>query len=677
MKLDDKLLNVKLKSIGEVNVTSREVDIISCIVNNRRDKKIASLLFISPNTVRSHARNIMQKLGCNSRETVIDLIEKTGQIVFLRQHYIKLSITTLFKNTLLKVGKLCNGNQLLLPLKTQDNVEIEKILNIQELKKYLSLANVILIDEPKNNKNNQLVLRIHCSIESGSEKIIFSFSSDKSTKTINFQKKDNYYFLVLQLLIIAINKSEIDKIFQIFKADYQGLSQSNIKVNIKKTAPFVNKMKKANFLITLLICLFILGVFIYLIWNSINNSTAKFYDYNNTQLQQSIQSIINDLSINNPPEATLHGNQEWIENAEYIVQQTIFREKNAFSNDHLILPNELLSSLYLTLALASTYLYNEHNPYKARELLLFAKRFAENYVIIKNKTNFDFNTFDYEKVYTQLSVIDSLPEMYTRLVYLIGKTYLYSQNRQTKAKKYLKLSKFLGNKLKLFEGYLSTASELTIYLSEETKSSKELQDVIKLYQKLKEDNGQYKLDYQLSSNKLKFITPKEDVLTQLSCDIQIVVCYAELINITDNTKLQETFLEKIILQFTGNEEISGLFKQINSLKRFENVIKKDITSVYNMLGTILITAYEKKLPCSNFKKIILKELNLSPSDDLELVEQIFKLSLESNRINYYTKNDSYKGLSKIYKKQLTQAITESKKYKIMTKLQKLNAIVMP
>ncbi len=57
----------ELETINGIHFTSRELDIIACIIGGRAAKKIASFLLISHKTVAVHIRNIMAKLGCNSR----------------------------------------------------------------------------------------------------------------------------------------------------------------------------------------------------------------------------------------------------------------------------------------------------------------------------------------------------------------------------------------------------------------------------------------------------------------------------------------------------------------------------------------------------------------------------------------------------------------------------------
>jgi hypothetical protein len=49
---------------------------MACLFKGRTTKKIANILSISPKTVSTHLRNIMLRLETNSREGIIDGIEK-------------------------------------------------------------------------------------------------------------------------------------------------------------------------------------------------------------------------------------------------------------------------------------------------------------------------------------------------------------------------------------------------------------------------------------------------------------------------------------------------------------------------------------------------------------------------------------------------------------------------
>lgn len=84
--LQDFYLN-SLKTIHNINFTRREIDIIAFFASGRSAKKVAAFFGISPKTVENHTHNIMLKLQCNSREGILDFIEKSGKLSCLREFY--------------------------------------------------------------------------------------------------------------------------------------------------------------------------------------------------------------------------------------------------------------------------------------------------------------------------------------------------------------------------------------------------------------------------------------------------------------------------------------------------------------------------------------------------------------------------------------------------------------
>src|SRR4051812_23407315 len=92
--------------INETPFTSRELDILACLVNGRRVKMIAAFLSIAPKTVETHIRNIMLKLDCNSQESIINFIEKSDKLAQIKTHYISILTADLFTRSLKEVTQL-------------------------------------------------------------------------------------------------------------------------------------------------------------------------------------------------------------------------------------------------------------------------------------------------------------------------------------------------------------------------------------------------------------------------------------------------------------------------------------------------------------------------------------------------------------------------------------------
>lgn len=63
--------NVTGKKLNEYNLTQREKEILQELVNGSSYKKIAGTLFISLDTVRSHIKNVYQKLHVSSKSEAV------------------------------------------------------------------------------------------------------------------------------------------------------------------------------------------------------------------------------------------------------------------------------------------------------------------------------------------------------------------------------------------------------------------------------------------------------------------------------------------------------------------------------------------------------------------------------------------------------------------------------
>lgn len=55
----------------DFDLTSRELDILQCVVDDLTEAQIADQLYISPHTVRTHIKNVYKKLHVHSRASVV------------------------------------------------------------------------------------------------------------------------------------------------------------------------------------------------------------------------------------------------------------------------------------------------------------------------------------------------------------------------------------------------------------------------------------------------------------------------------------------------------------------------------------------------------------------------------------------------------------------------------
>lgn len=66
--------------VGEEKLSKRELEVLQKIAGGNRNSDIASLLFISEETVKGHVRNIMEKLGASDRTEAVAIGLRRGMI---------------------------------------------------------------------------------------------------------------------------------------------------------------------------------------------------------------------------------------------------------------------------------------------------------------------------------------------------------------------------------------------------------------------------------------------------------------------------------------------------------------------------------------------------------------------------------------------------------------------
>jgi DNA-binding CsgD family transcriptional regulator len=236
----DEFYNRYLSEIKGVKFTPREIDVITCIFHNRGSKKIAALLSISLKTVDAHFYNIKSKLSKNSRDDVIDFIEKSGKLKYIKEYYLCLLINFSFEKNLIKISKQINKELITYSIDdlnlSQKSENSQKIINekLENLKRDLKLANVALeLTTPKQFVYFYVIKPKDNSVVHGSKEIGLLFDDINDNKTnnkieyIDFTTKQNYYFGVFDLLKLILENSQIEEIAEEFKDEYNKIIQNN------------------------------------------------------------------------------------------------------------------------------------------------------------------------------------------------------------------------------------------------------------------------------------------------------------------------------------------------------------------------------------------------------------------------------------------------------------------
>lgn len=239
----------QLAVINNVNFTPREIDIISCLLNMRGTNKIASLLSIAPNTVLTHIHNIILKLGCNSREGVIDFIEKSHKFRFIKQHYANLAIYGAFERSLKEVSKL-NRTEKQVCLIIYGEDQNGKDIFIRHLKDHLKQVGISaeILDGKENNEIESVSqkkpnLRLSLSKKNSNGIFREHFEAD----FLDISEQSSYYLSVFEILKKLLPTANLSKIMTNFKEQYEGLhSFFELKFPINSEEEVVGHKKKIS-----------------------------------------------------------------------------------------------------------------------------------------------------------------------------------------------------------------------------------------------------------------------------------------------------------------------------------------------------------------------------------------------------------------------------------------------
>lgn len=270
-----------LSSINNISFTQREIDIIACIINNRGEKKIATLLKISPRTVSAHVHNIMLKIGTNSREGIIDFIEQTGKSTIIREYYLHILVRNCINKHLNFIASTLNKNGSYYQLYHQ-HLENEEKEKLQQVEADLKIANVKLYTNNEElSKPTFVVLNENLSIDLEQKKYIFLLLDNKintckydDQNYLDFSENVNYYNSLFDLLKQFISNPKLSAVISDAKKELSSINASwhpNIKQNEQSDSKLENSTGR-NYILLFIIISVLLSVGIL----SLNNYSELF-----------------------------------------------------------------------------------------------------------------------------------------------------------------------------------------------------------------------------------------------------------------------------------------------------------------------------------------------------------------------------------------------------------------
>lgn len=183
-KLPQGLYNNSLKAINNIGFSSREIDIISCLLSGRSAKTTANLLSITPRTVEAHSRNITLKLEGNSRESIREFFEKNGKFQIIRDYYSALLVQCSFESYLRIISKKKLSLNCLIFYRQQPDQKNRPPL-IHQLDKHLKILGNEIFIEARENLHDILSLDPQIQNQNGPQICIVDedFLKDRQTNT--------------------------------------------------------------------------------------------------------------------------------------------------------------------------------------------------------------------------------------------------------------------------------------------------------------------------------------------------------------------------------------------------------------------------------------------------------------------------------------------------------------
>ncbi len=292
-----------LSVINTVKLTRREIDIIAFFVCGRSPKKIALFFSISPKTVENHTHNIRLKLGCSSKDNIIDFIEKANVLGILRKHYINIIVHAEYVNCLKEISKIITKSPPIV-LIAQNLVEQEKLHFIEtsletmqipferrhanSLKAFQELIKNKYVIYFKTSEENEI------SKMCGENGSLFLLSpSQKEPLNLSQENQTSLYLAFFKILKEIFQNENMDTSFNKFKEQCKNIetNQPILSQSSPEKIASVSKMSYGN----IVAC----GVFLVLTVISLSIYSLFWYGKLNPDLsgKNQIFSIRSDLEV--------------------------------------------------------------------------------------------------------------------------------------------------------------------------------------------------------------------------------------------------------------------------------------------------------------------------------------------------------------------------------------------
>lgn len=325
----------KSVTINEIKFTAREIDILACLASLRSTKKISFFLAISPKTVENYIHNIMLKLECHSREHVVDFLESSRSLYFLKEHYLYLGLNSKFEETLKRLSVFTSirkltwsliylgddPSHLLLVTSLKDNFmtlginittcpQQKEGFSLDYHCKHLKPNEQVIYIMPKDRVEECLSTITHINISKQNTQIIIFANLQENKKNlegdifnwIELIKHESYYYALLNILSHFLPDFNLLKECEKFKKYCESYLASLNSLSIARPPPFpfeegkpiFSKFLQENFTAKSLL----LSIGVFCICGSFffrGNFPSLFKSFSSVNLPKPVDDIRSDL----------------------------------------------------------------------------------------------------------------------------------------------------------------------------------------------------------------------------------------------------------------------------------------------------------------------------------------------------------------------------------------------
>lgn len=191
--------------INNIRFTSREIDVIACIMHGKNIKGVANFLSnddkqVEVRTIETHISNIKRKIGTNAREGIINFIEKSDKYKLIQSYYLSLLIQQEFKKALKEILILIESYNIsfFIVLEMLENNDLNLVIN--KIRSDLQLIGITVFIELREDFDNVPIVLKHKEIDCESKK-------------------------QCTIYVLSVNKTDISKQQSIIMSDDQDISK--------------------------------------------------------------------------------------------------------------------------------------------------------------------------------------------------------------------------------------------------------------------------------------------------------------------------------------------------------------------------------------------------------------------------------------------------------------------